>query len=412
MAQMSALTPRAPALEIDETIITYAALDALINATEGRVRKEGFSPRQPVPFMAENRLETIVLLFALFREGLVAFPQSPRLPSCKKPPLFSGHSSDSLPPLVDLDAPALHLFTSGSQGKPKIVVLSLQNFIMSAQGALSALDLHPGDRYLLSLPLYHVGGLSTLFRCFLSGATVVLSALPFDQALARYAITHSSLVPTQLYTLLQNTPHVYPHLKCLLLGGAPLSETLLQKGEARGLPLMLSWGMTETASLVTLNGKVLPHREVAIDSSGEILVRGPVRFLGYKDAPLRPSEWFPTNDLGAWRGDKLVILGRKDNLFISGGENIHPEEIERALCSIEGVIEAIVIPQDDPKWGARPVAYLRNEGNQLTLETVHALLKDRLERFKLPVAVHPLPDKKGIKVSRQELLDLVQSRSP
>ena len=413
VAEKGAHIPRAPALIIDETIISYHKLDALINATQARVRREGFSPLQPVPFMGENRLETIALLFALFREGHIAFPQSPRLPSPKKPILFSSRCAESLSPLIDQSVPAVYLFTSGSQGKPKIASLSLSNFIASAQGALPSLNLKSGDRYLLSLPLYHVGGLSILFRCFLAGATCVLSSLPVHQALKQHAITHASFVPTQLYTLLQQSPEVYPHLKCLLLGGAALPDSIYKEGIERGLPLMTSWGMTETASLVTLNGDVLPNREVKIDKTGEIHVRGPVLFQGYKDDSIKPGTWFATKDLGEWKGGKLSVLGRKDNLFISGGENIQPEEIERALCSLEGVIEAIVVPKEDPKWGSRPVAFLRHkEGHKLSLDAIHELLRDQLEKFKLPVAIHPLPETKTLKTTRQGLASGVDLGSP
>lgn len=412
LAKKSIKIPHAPALIVEGKTLSYQELDTLIQATQERLRKRGFSPFDPIPFIAEKELETIVLLFALFREGLIAFPQSSRLSSSWKEKwnpvdpatLFSHRNSKPLPPLIQRNASSLYLFTSGSGGIPKVAILSLDNLILSAEGALSALKLEQGDRWLLSLPLFHVGGLGILFRCFLAGATCVLSTRPLDLALSHHAITHISLVPTQLYHLLEEKKILYPHLKTVLLGGAPFPDSLYKEGLEWELPLMTSWGMTETASLVTCNGQVLPNREVKIDSEGEILVRGPVLFQGYLGAPIQREEWFATKDLGAWENGKLHIKGRKDNLFISGGENIQPEEIERALCSLEEVIEAVVVPKEDPKWGTRPVAFIRQHpGRKLSLEEIHERLKNRIEKFKLPVALHDLAESKHLKQMRKEL---------
>ncbi len=336
VAIKSAQTPQTPALITDRHTVTYQELDRLIQATGACLRKESFSPFRPIRFTAKKELETIVFLCALFREGLRAFPQSALRPAIEME-FFSSHSLLSTSPLLDLDSPSLFLLTSGTSAEPKIAALSLGNLFASAKGALTSLKVQDGDRWLLSLPLFHVGGLGILLRCFVAGATCVLSSRPIHQALNYFDITHLSLVPTQLYRLLREKSSPFPLLKTVLLGGAPLGEALLNEGLDKGLPIVSSWGMTETASLVTCNGEVLPGREVSIQADGEIFVRGSVLFKGYLnkeeelETPFNKDGWFATKDLGKWNGDRLMSVGRKDKLLTSGGEKIQPEEIGSAL---------------------------------------------------------------------------------
>jgi o-succinylbenzoate---CoA ligase len=149
----------------------------------------------------------------------------------------------------------------------------------------------------------------------------------------------------------------------------------------------------------------LPEREVSISEEGEILVRGATLFAGYVeggklDLPLDTEEWFHTGDLGELdENGCLRVLGRKDNLFVSGGENIQPEEIEEALSALPGVEAAVVVPVDDTEYGQRPVAFVRMEDGStvdLALE-----LEKVLPRFKIPVAFYAWPEESdGMKVNR------------
>jgi O-succinylbenzoic acid--CoA ligase len=158
----------------------------------------------------------------------------------------------------------------------------------------------------------------------------------------------------------------------------------------------------------------LPWREVSISERGEILVRGETLFVGYvegeeSDRPLDADGWFHTGDLGELDEDGyLRVGGRMDNLFISGGENVQPEEVEEALCRLEGIDEAVVVPVPDEEFGARPVAFVRATGREP--EELERELEPLLPRFKIPIAFHPWPEEArlGMKVDRAALVERAQ----
>jgi O-succinylbenzoic acid--CoA ligase len=145
----------------------------------------------------------------------------------------------------------------------------------------------------------------------------------------------------------------------------------------------------------------LPHRGVGISDDEEIRVRGKTLFAGYVkgetlDRPLDADGWFHTGDLGALdESGYLRVRGRKDNLFVSGGENIQPEEVEAVLSGLEGVEEAVVVPVPDAEFGSRPVAFVQTAGGVTEPETLERELGQVLPRFKIPVAFHGWPEEVG-----------------
>jgi O-succinylbenzoic acid--CoA ligase len=158
------------------------------------------------------------------------------------------------------------------------------------------------------------------------------------------------------------------------------------------------------------SGRPLPHREISISDDGEILVRGETLFAGYVegevvDRPLDADGWFRTGDLGELDvSGNLRVRGRKDNLFTSGGENVQPEEIEEALCRLEGVEDAVVVPVPDAEFGFRPVAFVRTAGGVVEPELLSLELERTLPRFKIPVAFHGwLEETGGMKPDRASL---------
>jgi O-succinylbenzoic acid--CoA ligase len=161
---------------------------------------------------------------------------------------------------------------------------------------------------------------------------------------------------------------------------------------------------------------LLPHRKCRIDSDGEILVRGDTLFLGYleSDGGLNPATdaqgWFHTRDLGCWEGDAFRVIGRLDNQFISGGENVQPERIEEVLRRHPAIAQAVVVPRMDTEFGQRPVAFLDTIA-EIDHDALRNWLRRHLNPWQLPVAFHPLPRSDGIKIRRADLIELA-ARDP
>lgn len=305
--------------------------------------------------------------------------------------------------LLSLHGDATVIFTSGSTGQPKGVVHAWRSHFYSARGAASALPLRSSDCWALSLPLYHVGGLAILVRAVLAGASVALLEDPVCDWMTR-RITHGSLVATQLKRVLDATDGPPPPgLRGLLVGGGPVPEGLLDEAHARGWPVHTTYGSTEMASQVTTTppaaardtlstaGHLLPYRELKIDGSGAICVRGPTRCRAYLTSegrvqPFDAQGWLRTGDVGHLDPEgRLHVTGRVDHQFISGGENIQPETVERALEALPQVARAVVVPLPDDEFGARPVAFVEPApGTAFSPGCYRTGLKGRLARFKHP----------------------------
>lgn len=428
--------PEAPALVLPEGIWTYAELDRRVAAAATHLLD-----RAPVGARLAVQAPTspglVVILLAALRTGHVLAPLSPRLPAAASrarltqigatlldealPRIYPKASAE--PRAVSLDRPATIVFTSGSTGTPKAALLTAGNHVWSARGWSARLPLGPGDRWLLNLPLAHVGGLAVVFRCVLAGAAVALPApkTPTAQALQVLGATHASLVATQLYRMLRADAAPLTGLKALLLGGSAIPPGLLDEAHARGLPVITSYGLTEMASTVTAtapgaprealatSGTVLPHRELTL-RDGEILVRGRTRFAGYVegDAVVEPFEaggWFATGDLGTLDAQgRLHVTGRRDNRFISGGENVQPETIEAALLALPGVRQAVVVPVPDAEFGERPAAFVETAAGAVEAEALAGALREQLPGYLVPVAFFDWPEEGGeLKPRRADL---------
>ncbi len=407
---------------------TFAQLHSRAEAV-GAVVADPLAPGDTVSVCVAADLEHIALLLGLWRRRLLAQLLSPREPEAvmaerQTHVKLALHHRDLVggTPATgnndraewDLSAPATIVYTSGSSGTPKAAVHSLGNHYYSALGANTVLPLAAGDRWLLSLPLYHVGGLGILFRCFVAGAAIALRRPQegLAAAIERIRPTHVSLVPTQLRRLLPTPAINLPGV--LLVGGAPLPPDLAQAVDERSLPVYTTYGLTEMSSQVTTgdqltdSGTLLEHRELRVSSEDEILVRGDCLFLGYRgdngdiDPAVDDDGWFHTGDLGRLQNGRLTVTGRHDNMFISGGENIQPEEIEAALLAVPGVEQAIVVPVEDAEFGHRPTAFLTGNWDAASLR---AELLRTLPRFKVPIdfAAIPAAACTGIKPSRPVL---------
>ncbi|QSX29946.1 o-succinylbenzoate--CoA ligase [Shewanella cyperi] len=359
----------------------------------------------------------------------LSVPRFP-LPNLPLPNFASSAFEPPTPAPIDPLRPVNLILTSGSSGKPKAALHCLNNHMASAEGAASLIPLSPGDRWLLSLPLFHIGGLAIVNRCALAGATLVL---PSTQGLAkdirRFQISHLSLVMTQLRKLLAEDPDALASVKALLLGGSALAPDLLTRLSEFNVRAFGSYGMTEMSSQITTgpaneeghSGHLLPERELRL-VDGEIQLKGPCLFLGYLEddkinLPLTADGWFASGDLGLLdEQGRLHVNGRKDNMFVCGGENLQPEEVEAALKQHPEIEDALVFGADDPVFGLLPQAILRcSEGCQNTMPSqaqLDAFLAPRLARFKRPRCYHPWPElmDSGLKPNRKALIAAVKAK--
>ena len=334
----------------------------------------------------------------------------------RPPPASACPATATAAPMhVAIHRPATVVFTSGSSGQAKAVVHSTANHLYNAAGSAANIPLGPGDAWLVALPLNHVAGLSILFRTLSAGACALFaeSGALHDAGdpAARLLpdATHVSLVETQLRRLLQipGWEALTRRLRAALIGGSALSAPLLRHARAAGLPVCASYGCTEMASQVATTrpgdpdetftaGWVLPHRRVAIGADGEVLLGGRTLCLGYLDQEsVRPAAgadgWFASGDLGRLDGGRLSVTGRRDARFISGGENIQPEEVEQALLEHPAVLAAVCVAVPDTEFGSRPAAFLALASGPLPPSDLEAHLDARLARFKHPVRYFALP---------------------
>lgn len=305
--------------------------------------------------------------------------------------------------------------TSGSSGRPKAAAHSFAGHLASAEGVLQLMEFQPRDRWLLSLPLFHVSGQGIVWRWLKAGATLVVRDMhPLVDALA--GCTHASLVPTQLWRLLAQ-PLAGLTLKKVLLGGAMIPVALTEQAEAAGIRCWCGYGLTELASTVCAKradarpgvGLPLAGREIKLVDE-EVWIRAQSLALGYwRQGALQPlvdpQGWFHTRDRGVMEQGELRIIGRLDNLFFSGGEGIQPEDIERVLAAHPQILQVVVVPVNDAEFGQRPVAVIDSE-QPLSLEELLAWSQDRLVNFQRPMALLPMPNALkagGIKISRRQL---------
>ena len=322
------------------------------------------------------------------------------------------------PLLLETSRTADLILTSGSSGTPKAAAHSLSCLLAAvADGDMP----ESTDISLQSLPLFHIGGLMISLRALASGSAVLVPppGMAAQEAILAFRPSVVSLVPTQIRSLLDTGADLaQAGIRKLLIGGGAVTRTLLRECLSRGLAPWISYGMTESSAqmcarqitspedLASLTASPLPGREIRI-REGEIQFRGQIMFRGYLqpdgrlDLPLTADGWFPTGDLGSYEDGQLRVLGRKDCMFVSGGENIHPETVERAISEITGSPRCAVVGVPDPRWGTAGVAVVDGPANGLREK-----LKACLAPHEVPRHFLPWPEggsSGGLKFSRKEL---------
>ena len=357
------------------------------------------------------------------------------------------------------DGTAVIIGTSGSTGTSKGVQLSAAALLHSARASLARIGARPGERWLCCLPGTNIAGLQVLVRSLVSGTDPVLASNADAATVAASGCAHVSLVPTQLRRLLSPGIDISTPLagfSSVLLGGAAAPSSLLDAARAAGVPVVTTYGMTETCGGCVYDGRPLDGVRVAIgdddapdgDGStaedgggtaadgeraaggggGRIWIGGPVLFSGYRRLTAAPAAeavladgWFRTGDLGQLdAAGQLRVRGRADDVINTGGRKVVPGEVAAALESCPDVREVAVVGQPDAEWGERVVAVVvpADPANPPALELLRLHVKERLPRYAAPsrvVVVDAVPllpsGKYDIAQLRLELLQREQTQA-
>ncbi|WP_435335794.1 class I adenylate-forming enzyme family protein [Haloarchaeobius sp. TZWWS8] len=321
------------------------------------------------------------------------------------------------------DTDLLLLFTSGTTGRPKGVRLTVANLLASATASAFRLGVERGDRWLVCLPTYHMGGLAPFVRSALYGtATVVqreFDARETPAVMDRFDVTGVSLVPTILRRLLEAGWTAPTSLRFVLLGGAAAGHDLLEAALASGVPVFPTYGMTEAASqiatatpeqvadspgtvgqpLVNTCVRVLSETGEPCDTGdpGELVVSGPTVTPGYLDDANTGAAFsdrgFHTGDVGYRDDDGLLwVTGRVDDRIVTGGENVDPSVVASTVRAHPDVSEAAVVGLPDEEWGERVAVLVVAASEELSAAALQEFCRDRLADFELPKTIAFAPE--------------------
>lgn len=488
-------TPEHLAVKCGPTSWTFAELDAHASHLARQLATLGVNEGSRVATLAANSLDYVVLVHALTRLGAILVPLNIRLtpdelcwqlrdvranllindprfadvaatigltmPELPRATFAAESRSDevvlatlpakdiALRTLIDLSATQVIMYTSGTTGTPKGVIITYGMQWWNAVGSALNLGHRPEDTWLACMPLFHIGGLSILMRSVIYSISIIVyekfDAVEVNRAIREEGVTIISVVAVMLQRMLaaldaEQRDGRYPQsLRCVLLGGGPAPRPLLEDCASRNIPVVQTYGLTESCSqAATLSpadalrklgsaGRPLPPVQLRIllddgqvaaaDQVGTIFLKGPTITPGYDGRPEATAKalrdgWFSTGDIGYLDADGyLYVLDRRSDLIISGGENVYPAEIEAILLAYPAVEEAGVCGIADAQWGQVPVAFLRlHPGSSTTAEELQSYAAQRLARYKLPRAfyfVAQLPRTSSGKLMRRELPKLL-----
>lgn len=426
--RVAAIRPDAAALILPDETLSYRNL---LDRSHALAQQLECARGTVLALPAEAMAEVALSAHAASRLGRAIFPLNPALSTRWREVLLQAAGG---PVADDIE---LFIATSGTQGEPKAVMLSGANLQAGVLASRSRLPLREGNAWLACLPLYHIGGMAILYRCAEAGAAVVLHE-GFDPQrvwndLEKHRVTHISLVPAMLAQLLdigRDSPP--PALKYALIGGGPLSAALAERARAAGWPVCVSYGMSETGSQVATLcdmpqgwapgqvGPPLPGFEVEVvgedgqptSGIGRIRIRGAAVMAGYGQTGLGLDQgWFTSGDLGSLDAQgNLTVLGRHDDMLVSGGTNVHPQQVEEVLKRCPGVADAALTSVADNIWGDFLVAAVVAEADDAALEKWCRNELTGAMRPRRFIHLPALPRNALGKLDRQALRDLVRRK--
>lgn len=400
MSGLTILSPRGT--------LTGSALEAELEFRTAQLRKSG-GRRSFVDVVGTIEEETVIRILAAARLGARVVLLHPRWTEAERSKNLARIQATPSPKR-GVPSGDFVVFTSGTEGLAKAVELTTAGFEAHTKASSKRLPASKSDRWLLTLTPAHVGGLAMILRAHFQGNTLVIPPTPLPRDLTKTIetnhVTHVSLVPTQLQAWMETASQPPKGLRCILLGGAACPGALETKAREQGWPIRVTYGMTEASSQVATQtpespvgsvGPPLPGVDVKVeaspDGSGVIQVKGPglmLRYLGDDTATKATlvDGWLVTPDVGRLdEKGNLWILGRRDDIIVTGGENVDPKEVEELLERLPSVAEACVVGVPDPAWGQVVAAVVVAKGKTASVETITESLRASLAGFKVPRSV-------------------------
>lgn len=309
-------------------------------------------------------------------------------------------------PIPHINNEAVVIFTSGSTGRPKGVVHTFSSLINSIKNGNEILDHKENDRWLASLPFYHIGGFQIICRSFFYGCSIIISeSLQTNnliETIENFNPTHISLVSTQLERLIHQKIKPNKSLRVSLIGGGFVDDLLMFESEKLGWKPFRVYGSSETASMVTAIssneiiskpqsvGKPFSDVEIQISHESEILIKSKSLFKKYLDDEKETSSkiingFYHSGDLGFIDDDGyLFIEARRNDLIVTGGENVNPIEVEKALLKLHSIKEACVFPKQNKTWGQIVACALVVTDSSIDIKSIKGKLKLTLAGYKIP----------------------------
>ena len=277
---------------------------------------------------------------------------------------------------------AVVIGTSGTTGAPKEIFLSSHALISSARASNAFVGAKPGDTWSLLLPLTHVAAVNVFVRAFELG-TIPVDLRNHSGEYPR--VNFTAIVPTQLFRALNGDEQLLKHLQGaqkVLVGGAALSSAIRNQATAAGINVVTTYGMSETSGGCVYNGEILEGAEVEV-RGGSIFIRGSVLALNLELS----DGWFETNDLGEFVDEKLVVIGRSDDVIISGGENLSLNSVENILNQSFPNTQFAAFSVEDPQWGQTLHIAVVGEADSGSISSV---LEEKVGAFAKPKGIHSL----------------------
>ncbi|TWT08508.1 o-succinylbenzoate--CoA ligase [Planococcus sp. CPCC 101016] len=467
LSQRSYLSGDRMALSFQEQQWTFSEINELALAYAGKLKALGIKEDSRVAILAKSNPESIFVMYGCLHLGCEMVMLNERLAQAELAYQIDDSAvahilaADLLKDKVDVSgvilfseieaaAPAEFepqkqwmqdrtisiMYTSGTTGSPKGVRQTAENHFSSAVSSALNIGIAPEDVWLCSVPLFHISGFSILMRSLIYGMGVRLhekfDAKQSAEEICRGKVTYMSLVGVMLERVLANVEEASmqasPQFKAILAGGGPIPVGYIKRAEKSGIPVLQTYGMTETSSQTTTlqsadaerkigsSGKPLFLYQVRIDGTekpgenGEILIHGPQVTPGYigkfAERKVQEDGWLHTGDIGYLDEEGfLFVVDRRSDLIVSGGENVYPAEIEKVLLAHPAVREAGVCGAPDEKWGEVPVAYLVLN-KEISEEELLTFCRGQIASYKVPKSlsfVEELPRNASNKLLRREL---------